>query len=136
MDKFHYIVITIAIIVLIVMFVIVGVMISKNNQSTTFPPYVNACPNYWNMDSSGNCYIPQKSGSDPAVNVGTLPMNATAPLSVTTYGLDPSKTYINFHDPAWANNNIKGGSICAKANWANQRGILWDGVSNFNGNCR
>jgi hypothetical protein len=52
-----------------------------------------------------------------------------------TYGLNKTKSEINFNDPAWTSTTAKS-ATCAKSLWAQQQSILWDGISNFNGNCK
>jgi len=134
MDRFQSIVITLAIVALIIMFIVVGVMLTQNSSNTTFPPYTNACPNYWATDNSGNCFIPQGTTAGTfGVNTGDRSFAKTG--TNATYGLDSTKTYINFNDSGWANNGAKS-VTCAKSTWANSHGILWDGISNFNGNCK
>jgi hypothetical protein len=136
MDMFYYIVIGVATVALIIMFIIMGVFISRNNVDTTYPPYTNACPNYWMADASGNCYIPKKTGTaatgiaDP-INIGTYTPND--PKYTKTFGLDPGNTYLNFNDKGWATAGKS--ATCAKKAWANHYGILWDGISNYNGSC-
>ena len=41
MDTFYYIVISIAVVFLVIVFVVVGIMMSYNNVSTVFPPHTN-----------------------------------------------------------------------------------------------
>lgn len=131
MDSFYYIVVGVATVALIIMFIVMGVFISKNNVDTTYPPYTNTCPNYWMADASGNCYIPEKKNGLSGINTGTY--NPSAALDKYTYGLDASKTYLNFNDKGWATADKS--ATCAKKTWAKQYGILWDGVSNYNGSC-
>ena len=33
--------------------------------------------------------------------------------------------YIDFSNPAWT-------GVCDKKKWANENGIVWDGISNYN----
>ena len=134
MDTFHYVVIAVATVALIIMFIVMGVFISKNNVDTTYPPYVNTCPNYWMADASGNCVIPKETGTTgskvPAINVPTDPNRPY----MKTYGLDPSDTVVNFNDKGWATAGKS--ATCAKKAWATNYGILWDGISNYNGDCK
>jgi hypothetical protein len=136
MDIFYSIVLGIATLALIIMFIVMGVLISKNNATTTYPPYVNTCPNYWMSDASGNCYIPQPTGTaaapTPAVNIGNFKPNADSQKPKMA-GLNASHTYINFNDKAWA--TLGKSATCAKKTWAVGNQILCDGISNYNGSC-
>jgi hypothetical protein len=136
MDNFYYIVRSIAGVVLVIVFVVVGIMMSYNNVSTVFPPHTNMCPNYWTMNSNGNCIIPN---TPTGINVGdgytkiTTEKN-TDRFGSQTFGLDSAKASINFDDAGWAANSSKS-ATCAKSTWAKNHSILWDGISNYNGKC-
>jgi len=121
MDSFHYSVLGIALVMLIIMFIIVGVMISRNKVSVIYPPYANDCPNYWSMDSDGKC-ITQASG----VNSVTIAENIPG----------KSGNSIDFKNAGWGTYNGATSAICAKKKWALDNGVLWDGVSNYNGTCK
>lgn len=124
MDSFHYSVLAIALVALIIMFIIVGVMISMNNQNTTYPPIVNDCPNFWSKDGNGNCIIPIST----SVNYPITTISADLPGKTTTY--------IDFRNDGWARYSGATSAVCAKKNWAVLNGVLWDGISNYNGVCK
>ena len=121
MDIFYIIVLSIASIILILLLTYVGInMKSSINSSTTFPPTKSTCPDYWVADNSG-CKIP----ADTARN---------APTSINSTGLpgyDSVRGSINFSDAGWSVGGMA--SVCAQKKWANQSGIVWDGVTNYNG---
>ena len=130
MDIFYIIVSTIAIVLLALILTYVGLLMSRQqNVSTVFPPNSGKCPDYWTLATDGSsCMIPV-SGSK---NVGSIYQGGNLLLDSRkgTYGLNPSFTSINFSDAAW----MTGGksAICSQRKWANQYGIIWDGVSNYN----
>jgi hypothetical protein len=123
MDSFHYSVLGIALVMLIIMFIIVGVMISRNKVSIIYPPYANDCPNYWSMNS-GKCILPVSTG----INIPTGDTDALP-------GFLKSDRSIDFQDSKWGTYSGATSAICAKKKWAVDNGVLWDGVSNYNGTC-
>jgi len=126
MDFFYTTVIGIAIIILLIIFIIVGIMIYQTTNNTVFPPTALDCPNYWAVGTGPNgghiCYIPTNG-----TNMGSL----TDTTKTAGVGSDTNGSYIDFNDPSWGSNAA--GSTCSKLYWANRNGILWDGISNFNG---
>ena len=138
MERFHVIVLAIATIVLVLILVFVGILLSKGNTNLAFPPNYGVCPDYWRIDASSNkCIIPKFS--DNVVNVGNIYGSDPSPpdppledniLTTPGYSFDVSNQivthYIDFSDSKW--------SVCNKKKWANENGIIWDGVSNYN-NC-
>tara|TARA_B110000285_G_scaffold26529_1_gene25786 strand:- start:627 stop:1031 length:405 start_codon:yes stop_codon:yes gene_type:complete len=132
MDNFYTIVIVIAIILLIGILTYIGMLMNDSSGSEVYPPSSTTCPDYWEIDSSGKCKIPEESKipGKSAKNRGTLFSEAGRFLanSSTTPGLE-SDTNIDFNDDGW---NKSGNSVCAKKHWANTYGIVWDGISNYN----
>ena len=140
MDSFHIIVLAIATIVLVLILVFVGILLSQGNTNKAFLPNYGECPDYWTYDEEQKkCIVPEYS--DKAVNLGNmygenaeispiLSNGVTKAPGYTTF-LDQSKNvtihYIDFQDSDW-------GGICNKKKWANENGIVWDGISNYN-NC-
>jgi hypothetical protein len=123
MDSFHYSVLGIALVMLIIMFIIVGVMLSRNKVSIIYPPYANDCPNYWSMNSEGKCVL-----TEGGINLPTIsPLDANLP--------GKSNGSIDFKNQGWGTYSGATSAICAKKKWALDNGVLWDGVSNYNGTC-
>ena len=120
MDSFHYSVLGIALVMLIIMFIIVGVMLSRNKVSIIYPPYANDCPNYWSMNSDGKCIV------STGIN---KPSGDTAALPGISSGS------VDFKNQGWGTYSGATSAICAKKKWAVDKGVLWDGVSNYNGTC-
>ena len=128
MQMFHVIVLTIAIIVLILALTLVGLLLGKRSTTNAFPPIYSTCPDYWTVAQDGSsCIIPTARSS---LNVGSLYTNGTLNLTAQStpgYAYDtPNNQYlINFSDPGWQ-------GICSMSKWANNNGVVWDGVTNFN----
>jgi hypothetical protein len=124
MDAFFTTVLTIATIVLIILLIVIGVLIRQGNVSTAFPPNANYCPDNWSLMPDGSSCIVPKTG-----NVGQIPVVASnsKPPYATKLG---NNLVINPSDLVWSST---GAAICNKRTWANNNGISWDGVSNYNG---
>lgn len=141
MDSFYWTVLVIAIIALIGALTYVGVLMTYyTNQDTTYPPVASSCPDFWAVSPANQnvCVIP--SGDAAGIkNVGTIYTATTdATSDVTTYALQlttdntpgfDGSTGIDFSDAQWGVGN---GALCKKSSWANQNGLTWDGVSNYN----
>jgi len=133
MDTFYIIVLTIAAILLILILTYVGLtMRNASASNNSFPPTINSCPDYWASGTDpSSCAIPTYGSK----NVGSIyDINNNHALILTssnTSGFSTANKDIVFSDPGW----VAGGSssICSQKKWANQYGILWDGVSNYNG---
>lgn len=79
-----------------------------------YPPNMATCPDYWIMDLSGNCKVPN------VTNRGNIDININKP------GYNNKYNSIDFKIPYWVN-------PCDKKKWANMYGIEWEGISNYNG---
>ena len=132
MDLFYTIVLTVAIIVLILILTIVGITLGSTNNSQSFPPSKNTCPDYWTVsnnasDPSGTCIIDSRNMGSITKNnnVYSFPQNTKGVIS-------SSDGRINFTDSAWESSYMRSNQ-CALYQWTNNNKISWDGVSNFNG---
>jgi hypothetical protein len=134
MEAFYIIVLSIAIILLILVLTYVGIQMTSANSATkksTFPPQASSCPDYWQSvtTDTSSCLIPTKNSQ----NVGKIYDASNGSLllnSSTTYGLNTMSNSINFANSRWATGGVN--TICAQKSWANQYGLMWDGVSNYN----
>lgn len=138
MDRFYLIVILIALLALIGILTYVGVLMTYyRDKDTTYPPVAASCPDFWEVDEKKNCRIP--AGNDSAVNLGGVyikndqdPADVTYDLQLNranTFGLDLNTKTINFEDANWG---MAGTTTCKKQAWANQYGLVWDGITNYN----
>ena len=79
MAKFHLFVSVGALVLLIIVLIVIGVMLTKMNSYSVFPPTQNACPDYWDVSSNPNyCGVPIASVG--AKNVGYLSINPSVGL--------------------------------------------------------
>jgi len=127
MYNFYLIAIVVAIIILIILLTVIGIMIKSQNQKMAYPPTYSSCPDYWTIDGS-NCMVPT---GENAINNG---YPSTVSDWTTTNGYvknSNGNTEINFNDPSWLKNGQT--AVCNQKAWANTNGILWSGVSNYNG---
>jgi hypothetical protein len=108
MESFQKIILFAAIIILIITLVIIGIALTyaKNQE---WPPMVPACPDYWNIDGSGN--------TTTCINMKDL---GTCPPTGQNKHL-----VMNFNGPAFSGTQ----GNCNKYNWANRCGISWDGIT-------
>jgi hypothetical protein len=125
MDQFYLIVIGIATVIFILCLTGVGLMMRKRDQKTVFPPTANSCPDGWIVDGS-YCTIPEngsKNMGNPAMANANLKtaINKYSTVSIGKMSSDPKD---------WTKSGKNG--VCAQSMWANQYGISWDGVSNYN----
>lgn len=126
METFYLIVLSVAIILLIIILAYIGVYGMNEKSKSAFPPVKYDCPDYWQKNEEGECVIPT---SGP--NMGAFNTNGDLiPTIQNIPGIDDiNKDTINFEDPAWS---ASGSSRCAQKKWANDNGIVWDTVSNYN----
>jgi hypothetical protein len=140
MELFYIIVTVIAIVFLILILTVIGILMRYQNKSTVFPPVANDCPDFWTIASDGTkCKIPGNNQK----NVGSLynPNNSIKIKSETssvfpiytpgTNGtLNFSPNIIDFKNETWSSQGKT--AVCAQKQWADNWGITWDGVTNYN----
>jgi hypothetical protein len=134
METFQITVLAVAVIILILIFTAIGIALKNSVMDNSYPPIANTCPEYWRVDASGNCLIPQKD----AINSGNIYSDANLFLTavkdtsgkIYTPGYDSTGKFINFSDAGWGAGGQS--AICKKKEWANKNSIEWDGVSNYN----
>jgi hypothetical protein len=137
MEKFHIIVLSIATVALILILIFVGILLSKGNTNEAYPPSYGTCPDYWEVDTdektnTSKCIIPNIQTTK--LNIGNMYDESTMTLKdaityTPGYSYDISNNvvtqYIDFSDSKWT-------GVCDKRKWANENGIVWDGISNYN----
>jgi hypothetical protein len=148
MDPFFIYTAIIALVVLILILIAFGIMMNKVKSSDAYPPTFNACPDNWKIDSSGNCLFPMNGGNnrgDIAVSGNIISSSVTAPwytgtgnllASAGTESNTPSPSSLTLNNASlWGNlTAYKGLPIrCAQKKWADGLGIVWDGITNYNG---
>jgi len=125
MDVFYIIVSVTALVTLIVFLTFIGIKMTHNKTATAdnpYPPTKSSCPDYWTM-YNGRCLVPsygtRNTGSITQSSVNLIP------------GYRSQDNTVDFNDPKWT--SIGGTAICNQKKFANMSGIVWDGVSNYNG---
>ncbi len=101
--NFQKIVLVVAIIVFIVALIFIGIALRKGHQEGKWPPIVSSCPDYWE-DTGNGCYNKLGLGK---CNIPTYTDKNLMNFNVTPYNTD----------------------ACAKAKWAKDCGVAWDGIS-------
>ena len=137
MENFHIIVLSIATVALILILIFVGILLSKGDTNAAYPPSYGICPDYWEVDTNvktntSKCIIPNIQTTK--LNIGNMYDESTMTLKdeityTPGYSYDISNNvvtqYIDFSDSKWKGE-------CDKKTWANENGIVWDGISNYN----
>lgn len=108
MEGFQKTILFIAILILIVALVFIGIALTYAKEQQ-WPPIVPQCPDYWDIDGSGN-----NTTCINVKNLGTCP-----PQNGEKY------LTMNFNSPTYSGAN----GLCAKYTWANNCGISWDGIT-------
>ena len=158
MDYLYIVVLSLSLIMLIVFLIVFGAMLYTKQEVNPFPPVPNTCPDFW-PEINGNClYLPDgidkylqdnnnltsnnkeklafikdtKMFSNEGKNNGSLnnfmsllesQNNDKIDSSYYVWELDTENLGIRFNENA---------TLCDKRKWANNYGIKWDGVSNYN----
>jgi hypothetical protein len=135
MESFYLIVIAVATLALILLLTYVGLLMTYyKDKDTTYPPVAASCPDLWKVSENNNnkCVIPPYGIRDGGKrkkhpNVGNIYyMPGLTPSN--TKGVSRDGT-IDFSHPGGGKS---GNTVCAKQVWANSRGIVWDGITNYN----
>jgi hypothetical protein len=108
MEGFQKIVLFGAIIILIIALIIIAFSLTYA-QKDKWPPMVPACPDYWQIDGSGN-----NSTCTNIKDLGTCPAQS-----------GHQHLTMNFNGSAFTGSN----GLCSKYNWANNCGVTWDGIT-------
>lgn len=141
MEQFHFIVLTIATIFLILIFVFVGFLISQKNTKAEFPPIGmedNKCPNYWIVKEDGNkCINTAQDGVFK--NIGDLSKNYfDVQKNHPVFGVNAASNGLISYtaENEWILDKTKLGIIdkgksdeCNAKKWSTFNDIVWDGVS-------
>jgi len=136
-----------AIFILIIVLIAFGVMLNKIYKQDTYPPMQNSCPDYWNMDGSGNCIVPPKTGNAKNRGESSIKYDNDGKFKSTTENgqndwlttlangdTTGTKLTLNDKDKWTSIPAYKGMSMrCAQRKWANKNGLVWDGVTNYTG---
>jgi len=150
MDEFYTYVAIGATVILIIVLIAFGVMMSELHTTDLFPPTYQTCPDMWAIDAAGGCIVPSgtttknrglstTSDSSPYVTTssgdGSLPKDSTDTTSRLLIGLTSSSSAsLKLNDASIISGLYPSKSDrCSKKQWALNNGIVWDGVTNYNG---
>jgi len=100
--EFRQIVVLVAVVVLIFILAIIGYSLTKM-KDVNWPPVTPICPDYWEIDGSGNCMNSKSLGTCKS----------------------PQDNKVNFSADSYLGVN----GACNKYKWATKCGVSWDGVT-------
>ena len=142
MDRFYWIVIAIATVIMIVVLTASAMMIRHEDKEATFPKSSSKCPDRWKYGSDGHCYYSDNRTVVEGNLFGGATFNIDGNLGTDTnkYNTEPTDIYdkVIEMDSSDANHgSIKfkeDAALCDKKKWADHHKIKWDGITNYN-NC-
>lgn len=105
--SFQTIVVTLAIIILIFTLTFTGYGMYHSAHDTKYPPVSSTCPDYWNIKGTAD--------NQKCINIKNL--------GNCNHGENNS---VSFQSDKFKGKH----GICAKAHWARQCGVTWNGVTN------
>ena len=120
--SFYSMVLIIAFVILLISLIFVGILLQNQDANKEFPAQANYCPDGWGVESNGNC----------APATGNLPKPSTDGASVASADYTTDGIFTDAGSGKYK--PVEGVSLCDKRKWAIDKGVSWDGVSNFN-NC-
>jgi len=138
MATFQTTAVSITFIVLIVTIIMVAIILSSTASSSTYPPAVDVCPDYWSTlntvepDQTTACITSMYGCCSDNITAKTLEGTNCPQMCFNTKLLGtPTETEsvplkMNFNDPDFIGSNEK----CSKQTWAQKFGLTWDGITN------
>ena len=117
MDSFKYSVLYVSVIILIISLIVIGLSIKNSVSSSTWPPVIGNCPDFWKFDDT----------SRECVNINGL--GNTDDSYCPNYPSAGNSTCdrFNFEDNTAYSGNV---GKCEKQKWADSLGLSWDGITN------
>lgn len=109
MQTFHIIILVSAIVILILSLYFVSRITKSSNASTSWPPNVPSCPDWWVADGYGD-----KQTCINKNDLGSCPTNA-----------GETHQKMNFNTSNFTGSN----GLCNKYTWANNCNVSWDGIT-------
>jgi hypothetical protein len=122
MQQFHFIVISCALVIFILVLTYMSIMMSYAAKTAAFPPSANVCPDTWTFSADTSACIIGAAGT----NGGSPVLTASTP---NVQMLNGKMSLLPFSS-AWGSSGQT--AVCAKKKWALQNGVAWDGVANYN----
>lgn len=115
--SFYSMVLIIAFVILLISLIFVGILLQNQDANKEFPAQANYCPDGWGVKDNGYC----------------VPATGNLPTPPDDASISPSD-YTEIFDADSGTYKPQDKSLCDKRKWAIDKGVSWDGVSNFN-NC-
>lgn len=134
MDGFYKMVLIVALVLLVIALIGLGILLQHQDSGKAFPPSQNVCPDGWEVtevtNNGSDHYGKTACSYQDALNLGTNFVDDSNTATTNDYlvalssgDVENSKKSIVFKDTVL---------LCDKRKWANEHGIVWDGVSNYN----
>ena len=137
MDGFYKMVLIVALVLLVIALIGLGILLQHQDSGKAFPPSQNVCPDGWDVTNVKDTYSEADYRGKTActyqgaTNLGTNFVNDSDTakqknnyyIDISGTDVENSKKSIVFKDTVL---------LCDKRKWANEHGIVWDGVSNYN----
>jgi len=142
MDRFYWIVIAIATVIMIVVLTASAMMIRHEDKEATFPKSSSKCPDGWKYGSDGYCYY-FENRRDSSNAFGGVTFNITGNLgtgTAATYKSEPVDIVAKVVEDTQSSTDYEyvifkeDAALCDKKKWADHHKIKWDGITNYN-NC-
>lgn len=141
MDRFYWIVIAIATVIMIVVLTASAMMIRHEDKEATFPKSSSKCPDRWKYGSDGHCYyLEKRTDSNNKIGGVTIDIDGNLGTDKTKYNTEPVDIVAKVVEDTQSSTDhgsIKfkeDAALCDKKKWADHHKIKWDGITNYN-NC-
>lgn len=109
MEYFQKLILIVAGLILIIILVFIGINLANMKSNLTWPPNIPQCPDYWELDVSGNDIVCKN-----VLNLGKCSSSTGSTNEV-----------VNFSTSDFTGNN----ALCSKYTWAKNCGVSWDGIT-------
>ncbi len=116
-SNFQKIVLMVAIVIFIIMLIFIGSVLYKGKYSSTFPPVVSECPDYW-IDK-------QTSVTNPSASSDEIAGSQTC-YNIKNLGKSSCSKTMDFTGDQWDGST----GDCRKYKWATGCDLTWDGITN------
>lgn len=122
-----YSIVTIVALVLLVIALLIYGLAYKSLNSMKFPESQDPCPSLWKSGDNGYCINPLLSDCYGMTN---SQCNRLSSIPSDTPGKSNNDTFDPLNS-GWDTYQGSKNSFCGKKKWANNNGILWNGINNY-----
>jgi hypothetical protein len=135
MDGFYKMVLIVALVLLVIALIGLGILLQHQDSGKAFPPSQNVCPDGWEVtevtknesEHDGKTACSYQGATNLGKNFVDISNDAKPNpnyfIDISGTDVENRKKSIVFKDSVL---------LCDKRKWANEHGIVWDGVSNYN----